>query len=141
MTICFVAGKSGGHLVPCITQAKEFQNQHTNAKVYLFSSGSKLDHAIVDQQKDIDHIVPTNLDNPPYRQPWLLPWFCCKTLWYFTKSLYYLHTIKPQKVISFGGFVSVPTILAAKILGIPFEIYELNVEPGKATTFLSKFTE
>ena len=32
-------------------------------------------------------------------------------------------------------------ILAAKILKIPFEIYELNVEPGKATNFLSKFMD
>jgi UDP-N-acetylglucosamine--N-acetylmuramyl-(pentapeptide) pyrophosphoryl-undecaprenol N-acetylglucosamine transferase len=141
MTICFVAGKSGGHLVPCITKAKEIQQQADNAQIYLFSSGSKLDHAIIDKQKDIHHIVPTYLDNPPYSQPWLLPWFAAKTIWYFAKSLYYLHKIKPQKVISFGGFVSIPTILAAKILKIPFEIYELNVEPGKATNFLSKFTD
>ena len=141
MTICFVAGKSGGHLVPCITKAKEIQQQNNTAQIYLFSSGSKLDHAIIDKQKDIHHIVPTNLDNPPYSQPWLLPWFLAKTVWYFSKSLYYLHTIKPQKVISFGGFVSIPMILAAKILKIPFEIYELNVEPGKATNFLSKFTD
>ncbi|MBI2344702.1 UDP-N-acetylglucosamine--N-acetylmuramyl-(pentapeptide) pyrophosphoryl-undecaprenol N-acetylglucosamine transferase [Candidatus Dependentiae bacterium] len=141
MTICFVAGKSGGHLVPCLTKAKEFQQQNQHAKIYLFSSGSILDHAIIDKQKEIKHVVPTNLDNPPYSKPWLLPWFTCKTIWYFTKSLYYLHQIKPQKVICFGGFVSIPTILAAKILKIPFEIYELNVEPGKATNFLSKFTD
>lgn len=141
MTICFVAGKSGGHLLPCITKAQEMQQQYQNTEIYLFSSGSKLDHTIVDKYPTIHHIVPTYLDNPPYHQPWLLPWFGCKTIWYFAKSLYYLHTIKPQKVISFGGFVSIPTILAAKVLRIPFEIYELNVEPGKATKFLSKFTD
>lgn len=141
MTICFVAGKSGGHLVPCLTKAKEFQQQNPQAQIYLFSSGSKLDHTIIDKHTNINHIVPTYLDNPPYGQPWLLPWFACKTIWYFCKSLYFLHKIKPDKVISFGGFVSIPTILAAKVLRIPFEIYELNVEPGKATNFLSKITD
>lgn len=141
MTICFVAGKSGGHLIPCLTKAKEIQQQNPQAQIYLFSSGSKLDHTIMDKQKEINHIVPTEIDNPPYSKPWLLPWFLGKTLWYFSKSLYYLHKIKPQKVVSFGGFVSIPTIVAAKILRIPFEIYELNVEPGKATNFLSKITD
>lgn len=141
MTICFVAGKSGGHLIPCITKANEIQAQNAQAQIYLFSSGSKLDHTIIEKQKNIVHIVPTNLDNPPYGKSWLLPWFGCKTIWYFTKSLYHLHKIKPQKVISFGGFISIPTVLAAKLLGIPFEIYELNVEPGKATKFLSNFTD
>lgn len=141
MTICFVAGKSGGHLVPCLTKAKEIQQQFPQAQIYLFSSGSKLDHTIIDKQKNIHHVVPTEIDNPPYAQPWLLPWFAAKTIWYFSKTLYSFYKIKPQKVISFGGFVSVPTILAAKVLGIPFEIYELNVEPGKATKFLSKFTD
>jgi len=141
MTICFVAGKSGGHLVPCITKAKEIKEQYPHAQIYLFSSGSKLDHTIIDKQKEIHHIVPTEIDNPPYDKPWLLPWFACKTIWYFSKSIYYLHKIKPQKVISFGGFVSIPTILAAKVLGIPFEVYELNVEPGKATNFVSKITD
>ncbi len=141
MTICFVAGKSGGHLVPCITKAKEFQQQYQNTQIYLFSSGSKLDHSIIDTQTNIHHIVPTYLDNPPYSQPWLLPWFACKTVWYCAQALYYLYKIKPNKVISFGGFVSIPTVIAAKILRIPCEIYELNVQPGKATHFLSKFTD
>ena len=93
MTICFVAGKSGGHLVPCITQAKELQKQHLQTQIYLFSSGSKLDHEIIDKEKKIQHIIPTHLENPPYSQPWKLPWFACKTFWYFTKSLYHLYQI------------------------------------------------
>jgi len=141
MTICFVAGKSGGHLIPCLTKAYEIQKQHPQAELYLFSSGSELDHSIMNKNQNIKHIIPTKIDNPPYHKPWLLPWFACKTTWYYFKSLYYLQQIKPQKVISFGGFVSIPMILAAKTIGIPFEIYELNVEPGKATTFLSKITD
>jgi UDP-N-acetylglucosamine--N-acetylmuramyl-(pentapeptide) pyrophosphoryl-undecaprenol N-acetylglucosamine transferase len=141
MTICFVAGKSGGHLIPCITKAYKIQEQNPQTKLYLFSSGSDLDNTIMNKNKNIKHIIPTLLDNPPYHKPWLLPWFACKTGWYYLKSLYYLQQIKPQKVISFGGFISIPLILAAKTIGIPFEIYELNVEPGKATTFLSKITD
>lgn len=141
MAICFVAGKSGGHLLPCITQATQMQQNRPQTQLYLFTCGSDLDYKIVNHYKNIHHIVPTSLDNPPYGQPWLLPWFACKTAWYFCKSLYQLWNIQPQKVISFGGFVAIPTCLAAKLLGVPIELYELNVEPGKATMFLSRFTD
>lgn len=141
MSICFVAGKSGGHLLPCITEAKNIYTQNPKAELYIFSSGSDLDKTIIEKHPYISHYIPTAIDNPPYGKPWLLPWFTCKTIWYFCKSLYKLRTIKPQKVISFGGFISIPVCLAAKLLGIPFEVYELNVEPGKATVFLSKFTD
>ncbi|MFA5998881.1 MAG: UDP-N-acetylglucosamine--N-acetylmuramyl-(pentapeptide) pyrophosphoryl-undecaprenol N-acetylglucosamine transferase [Candidatus Babeliales bacterium] len=141
MTICFVAGKSGGHLLPCITKAAQIKAEHPTAQLYIFSSGGDLDKTIIDKHKNLQHYIPTTLDNPPYQQPWLLPFFAIKTGWYFCKSFYKLAKLKPQKVISFGGFISIPVCMAAKCLGIPFEIYELNVEPGKATVFLAKFTQ
>lgn len=141
LTICFVAGKSGGHLLPCITQAKKIYQQNPQAQLYVFTSGSDLDKTIIQKHTHVQEYVPTTLDNPPYGKPWLLPWFAIKTTWYFCKSLYKLYQIKPVKMISFGGFIAIPACLACKILGIPFELYELNVQPGKATKFLSKFTD
>lgn len=141
MVICFVAGKSGGHLLPCLTQATQIKAQNPEAELYVFTCGSPLDYKIMNNYPAIHHLVPTELDNPPYGHPWLLPWFAVKTGWYFLKSIYRLWQIKPQKVISMGGFVAIPTCLAAKLLGIDIELYELNVEPGKATVFLSKFTD
>jgi UDP-N-acetylglucosamine--N-acetylmuramyl-(pentapeptide) pyrophosphoryl-undecaprenol N-acetylglucosamine transferase len=141
LTICFVAGKSGGHLIPCITQARHIFDKNPQAKLYVFTSGSDLDKTILKKHCYIQEYVPTRLDNPPYGQPWLLPWFALKTSWYFLNCLHKLYAVQPCKVISFGGFICIPTCIAAKILGIPFELYELNVEPGKATKFLSKFTK
>ncbi len=141
LSICFVAGKSGGHLLPCITQAKQISQHYPQAKLYVFTSGSELDKTILKKYDHLQEYVPTTLDNPPYGQPWLLPWFAIKSFWYFLKSCYKLQELKPAKVISFGGFICIPTCLAAKTLGIPFELCELNVEPGKATKFLSKLTK
>lgn len=141
MAICFVAGKSGGHLLPCLTQATQIKQENPQTTLYVFTCGSPLDYKITQNYPDITHLAPTPLDNPPYGQPWMLPWFAVKTAWYFLKSFYLLWQIKPAKVISMGGFVAIPTCLAAKILGIDIQLYELNVEPGKATVFLSKFTD
>lgn len=53
------------------------------------------------------------------------------------KAFVNLLQIKPDLVIGFGGYGSVAVACAARILNIPVFIHEQNVEPGKATRFLS----
>lgn len=136
-TICFVAGKSGGHLIPCTTQAQQLLEE--NYKVCLFSAGSELDKKILNKHPEIEQICPVKLGNIP-DQWWKLPWFCCKVGYYFCKTCYELYKRKPEKIISYGGLVSVPVCLAAKVTGIPIELHELNVEPGRAINFTAKLT-
>src|SRR5207244_2358621 len=44
---------------------------------------------------------------------------------------------RPEAVITTGSHVAIPVCIAAKILGIPIELYELNVVPGKTIKFLA----
>ena len=136
-TICFVAGKSGGHLIPCTTKAQQLLQK--NYKVCLFSAGSELDKQILNKHPKIKQLCPTELENIP-QEWWKLPWFLCKVGYYFCTSCYFLYKIKPEKIVSFGGLVSVPVCLAGKLLGIPLELHELNVEPGRAINFSARFT-
>lgn len=48
------------------------------------------------------------------------------------QALTTLRKLKPQIVFSKGGFVSVPVVMAAKILGIPVVSHESDVTPGLA---------
>ena len=56
-------------------------------------------------------------------------------------SLIYLLVIRPVLVFSKGGFVSVPPIIAAKILRIPSITHESDYDPGLATKINTYFTE
>ena len=141
LTLCFVAGKSGGHLLPCITQAEKIIQSDPTHLVYLFSSGTDLDTKIMLKHPTIQHYIPAQLDSIPYKQPWLFPFFIYNLGSYFFHSMYKLYIIKPSKIISYGGLNSIPVCLAGKILGIPFELHELNVEPGQSVNFLSYFTD
>ena len=55
------------------------------------------------------------------------------------KSFFKLRKIKPDVVISSGGYVSVPVIIAARILSIPVVLHEQNLVPGRANKLLSKY--
>ncbi|MCI6272880.1 MAG: undecaprenyldiphospho-muramoylpentapeptide beta-N-acetylglucosaminyltransferase [Erysipelotrichaceae bacterium] len=52
-----------------------------------------------------------------------------------------LKEFNPNIVIGFGNYISVPVIIAAKILGIKTMIHEQNSVAGKANKFLSKFVD
>lgn len=57
----------------------------------------------------------------------------------FFQSLLMLFRIKPDAVLSFGGYLSVPVGLAAFLLKIPLIIHEQTMEAGLANKILSKF--
>jgi UDP-N-acetylglucosamine--N-acetylmuramyl-(pentapeptide) pyrophosphoryl-undecaprenol N-acetylglucosamine transferase len=48
---------------------------------------------------------------------------------------------RPKKIISLGGYISMPVCFAAFILRIPIELFELNSSPGKAIKFLAPFAK
>lgn len=57
----------------------------------------------------------------------------------FFKSLYHLFKIKPNIVVSFGGYVSVPTVIASWLLSVPSITHEQTLTISLATKINSFF--
>ncbi|BDC34927.1 UDP-N-acetylglucosamine--N-acetylmuramyl-(pentapeptide) pyrophosphoryl-undecaprenol N-acetylglucosamine transferase [Candidatus Dependentiae bacterium Noda2021] len=137
--IAFVAGRSGGHILPGLSLAQKFCTQHPENPILFFSTTHKLDMQIVGQTSlNVENIF-FSLDNVPYKNPFKMLRFIYHFTYAYIKSLRVLHKKKVVKVVSMGGYISIPVCLAAWALRIPIELYELNVTPGKATRFLSRF--
>jgi len=130
--ICFVAGRSGGHIVPCLTIA-----QHHESAPLFFSTTSPLDRQLLGNNKIVGTHVPLRLGNVPYKKPWLLPQFIMHLATAFFKSFYHLHAFKPTKIITTGSYIAIPVCLAGWLLRIPIELLEVNVKPGSAIKFLA----
>ena len=58
----------------------------------------------------------------------------------FFSSLYLLKKLDTALVFSKGGFVSVPPVAAARVLGIPSITHESDLDPGLATQLNARFT-
>lgn len=126
--IFFVAGKSGGHIIPALTLAR----QYSGRELAMITTDSDLDRSLI-------AAAPVKLahDTLPLgkRQGYLQLMRSCLV------ALKLLRRYRPERVISMGGLVSVPVCLVARLLGIPYELYELNVKPGKAVHFLASGAE
>lgn len=135
--ICCVAGKSGGHIIPCLQFAKT-KYLSDDTPLHFISTTAALDKKIVSHFPEITDHLELSLQNVPYGKPWKLPLFLVsfsRGLW---KSFWYLKKHKPTCIISTGGFVALPVCLASKLLGIPLFLFELNVIPGKAVNVLAR---
>jgi UDP-N-acetylglucosamine--N-acetylmuramyl-(pentapeptide) pyrophosphoryl-undecaprenol N-acetylglucosamine transferase len=55
----------------------------------------------------------------------------------FADALLLLRQRRPDVVVGFGGYASVPTLLAASVLGIPTVIHEQNAVLGRANRLLA----
>ncbi|HEX2978286.1 MAG TPA: UDP-N-acetylglucosamine--N-acetylmuramyl-(pentapeptide) pyrophosphoryl-undecaprenol N-acetylglucosamine transferase [Candidatus Babeliales bacterium] len=138
--ICFVAGGSGGHVVPCVTIAQEYR-ERTNAPFLFFTSDRALEHSILKNYSFIENTEKLHLKKFPSLRFWRYPSFIVS----FTKSCAAAFSLlkkkRPSKIISFGGAISIPVCLSGAALGIPIEIYEFNAIPGKAVRLLSYFAQ
>lgn len=56
----------------------------------------------------------------------------------YIQSMQYIIQIRPSVVIGFGGYISVPVILAAYTMRIPTIIHEQTIHASRANIFLSR---
>jgi len=59
----------------------------------------------------------------------------------FFQSIYLLNKLKPEAVLSFGGYLAVPVVVAAWVMGIPSLSHEQTVATGYANRLISRFVK
>jgi len=136
-TVCFVAGKSGGHIIPALTLAQKLVEKDKNTHILFFSTDSPIDKKILQNNKIVHRHVALVLQNVPYKKLLRFPIFLAHMLYATIKSFFIFLKNRPEKVISMGGYVSFPICISAFLLRIPIELFELNAVPGKAVTYLA----
>lgn len=134
--IACAGGKSGGHIIPCLTLAAQHHPSHS---ILYFSTNTPLDHSIISKHHQVSHHVPLQFGTKNYTSMFGKFRMLLQAATAFITSFYNLIRHRPQAIISTGGAVSVPVCIAAWIMRIPIHLYELNAVPGKAITFLAPF--
>lgn len=138
-SICLVAGKSAGHILPAITIAQKLKTQDPSIQIIFVSNQTALDYQALANNTIIKEHLAINLIALPTKKFWLFPKFSWQLIKACLQAFQFLKKHQPKQVISTGGLIAIPVCLMAKTLKMPIIIYELNVTPGKATKFLAKF--
>lgn len=135
--ICFVAGTSGGHIVPCVTIAHEYKKINPAMEILFFTRNSSFDKAMMSDKSLINYLISLPLITSK-RSKWydamIIGYhFICSFMIAFKALRHY----KPEKIVTTGSFIALPVCFAGAVLRIPIELIELNVVPGAAIKMLA----
>ena len=130
--IVLLAGGTGGHVFPAIAISEELTKKKID---HVFLTDTRCENIIKDHKIDYKVIQSSKFSKKLINFPLIF----IKTFHGFLQSLYFFIYYKPKCIIGFGGYICLPSLLAAKLLRIPIFIHEQNAVMGKANRFYSKF--
>lgn len=135
--VTIVAGGTGGHIYPAIAFALKWKAQgHT---VSWLGTEEGLEASIVPKYDlPLYFISVKGLRGSGKLQQTFALW---KMMRAFFQAFFRLRKLKPHVVLGMGGYVSAPSALAAKCLGIPVVIHEQNAIAGKTNQIIARFAK
>ncbi|KAB2954523.1 undecaprenyldiphospho-muramoylpentapeptide beta-N-acetylglucosaminyltransferase [Heliorestis acidaminivorans] len=128
-------GGTGGHIYPALAIAKGLQKRFAEAEVHYIGSHRGLEKDIVPREGlPFLTVHCRGLERKVSLQALLS---LGEMTLGIAESLNHLRKIKPQVLIGTGGFVALPVVMAATLLGIPTVIHEQNAYPGITNRILA----
>src|ERR1700723_1722653 len=130
--ILLAAGGTGGHLFPAEALGVELIRR--GHRVRLVTDSRALRYTGLFTKDTID-VVPS--ETVRGRTPWSLARTGAMLTAGTLVALNLMRRLKPAAVIGFGGYPTVPPLLAARLFGVPTLVHEANAVLGRANRFLS----
>ena len=131
--ILLSAGGTGGHLFPAEALGVELIRR--GLRVRLATDSRALRYSGLFTSETID-VVPSATVRS--RAPWSLAHTGLMLAAGGAVSVNLMRRLRPAAVVGFGGYPTLPPVLAARLLGVPGIIHEANAVLGRANRFLSK---
>src|SRR3989344_4030187 len=143
MRIVFTGGGTGGHFYPVIAVAealKEIVKERTIIEPELFFFGP----SVFDERALFENGL-TFVQTPAGKMRRYFSLLnivdAVKTSIGIISTTLSLYRTYPDVVVSKGGFGSVPTVIAARILRIPLVIHDSDAMPGRATLMAARYAK
>ena len=133
----FAGGGTGGHIYPALVVAEQVRSLQPNANISFLCSNRSIDAHILEQTPFSHIALPASGFS-------LKPIGLIKFIANYVKSRKLaarLLSENPTKsvLVSVGGFVSAPAVMAALKLEIPIAMINVDFVPGKANKLLGRY--
>ena len=136
LRILLAAGGTGGHLFPAEALAVELVRQGIDVHLATDKRGMAYGGAFPATER---HAIRAG--TPSGKSPLALIKALIALGVGFFQSLRLVRRLKPDAVVGFGGYPSVPPVLAGWLLGVPTLVHEQNGVLGRANRFLAPRTK
>ena len=130
--ILITTGGTGGHVIPA-----KIISEHLKNKFEIFYSTDLRGNKYLLSKTNKTIIINT----PKLNFSILLPFKLLKLIYLIFSIIIFLKKNDIKKIISIGGYMSLPVIIAAKILGLSIFLFEPNLVLGRSNKFSLNFSK
>jgi len=144
MKIILTGGGTGGHIFPLVAIAREIKNIKSDSEIIYLGPKDQFAKKAFEKEDIAIKIIPSgkirryfdmgaifkNIIDMFFNVPHGI-----------IKCLYLLQKIKPDLIVSKGGYGSIPVIIAGKILNIPIYLHESDSIAGITNKITGKFAK
>jgi UDP-N-acetylglucosamine--N-acetylmuramyl-(pentapeptide) pyrophosphoryl-undecaprenol N-acetylglucosamine transferase len=131
--ILLAAGGTGGHLFPAEALGVELIKR--GLRVRLVTDARALRYSGLFSADMIDVVQSETVRG---RSPWALARTGIMLVAGTAAAFNLMRRLQPAAIVGFGGYPTVPPLLAAKLAGVPGIIHDANAVLGRANRFLSR---
>ena len=138
MKFILTAGGTGGHIYPALSVLDEIKKDKKNEYLYI-GTKNRMENDLIPSMGipyrgiNIYGLSKTNMIRNVKNVGCIIK--------SYDECLKIMDEFKPDAVIAFGGYVTLPVCLAAKKRGIKIFLHEQNMLPGKTNIYLSKLAD
>ena len=130
--ILITTGGTGGHVKPAEIISEHLRD---NCEIYFSTDKRGLKYLTSNKNKTI------LIDTPKINLSFILPFKLIKLFYLIFQTIIFLKKENIDKVVSVGGYMSVPVIIGAKILGKEIILIEPNQVLGRGNRFFLNFSK
>jgi UDP-N-acetylglucosamine--N-acetylmuramyl-(pentapeptide) pyrophosphoryl-undecaprenol N-acetylglucosamine transferase len=130
--VLLAAGGTGGHLFPAEALGAVLMKR--GMRVRLVTDARAIRYSGLFSQDMMD-VVPS--ETVRSRTPWSLARTGAMLGAGTMKALALMQRLKPAAVVGFGGYPTLPPLVAARLMGVPTIVHEANAVLGRANRFLA----
>lgn len=137
MRVLLAGGGSAGHTSPLIATADALRRREPGVEITCLGTVRGLETTVIPAAGySLELIPPVPLPREPNADLLRVP----ARLWAATAATRRVFKeVRPDVVVGFGGYVSVPAYLAARASRLPLVVHEGNALPGVANRFGARF--
>ncbi len=136
--VLIAAGGTGGHVYPAVALAKKIKEE--NPETEIFFAGCSLTESPYFDRTSFP-FKEINSGKFPLKNPVTCLKSAGKVLSGIYQSRQLIKTFRPDIVVGFGSYHSLPVLIAAKMQNVPMILHEGNAYPGKVNRFFSGYAK
>jgi UDP-N-acetylglucosamine--N-acetylmuramyl-(pentapeptide) pyrophosphoryl-undecaprenol N-acetylglucosamine transferase len=130
-------GGTGGHIIPALSIGEALKRRNPDTELLFLGSNRGLERDTIGKagfrlEEFALTGVPRRLNLSSVRAAWGM-------FRAYRRIRKLISQFKPDVMVGTGGYVTVPSALAARMSGVPLVLQEQNSIPGRANRFLSRF--